>query len=114
MIPAGGGAHRPGRHYVLLVNDENKVEVRRDRDGSALRRQLGGGQGSAGRRAHHSVRGAEGRPGIEVKPELTEATPAPMDGATESGTAEAPPGTTKDMSGMAGGMSGTEQRAGRR
>jgi hypothetical protein len=29
-----------------------------------------------------------------------------MDGATESSAAEAPAGTTRDMSGMAGGMSG--------
>ncbi len=35
-----------------------------------------------------------------------------MDGATESGTAEAPPDTTKDMSGMAGGMSGTDSEPG--
>ena len=42
------------------------------------------------------------RPGVEVKPELTEAAPTPLVGATEGSAADAPPGTTKDMSGMAG------------
>ena len=37
------------------------------------------------------------RPGIEVKPELTEAAPIPLTVATECSAAEAPAGTIKDM-----------------
>jgi membrane fusion protein (multidrug efflux system) len=92
---------------VLLVNDEDKVEVRRIETGQRFGANWAVDEGlKAGERI--VLYGAQKvRPGIEVKPELTEAAPAPLGGATESGAAEAPAGTTRDMSGMAGdGMSG--------
>jgi membrane fusion protein (multidrug efflux system) len=106
VIPQAAVLTDQGGQYVLLVNDENKVEVRRIETGQRFGANWSLSKGlQAGERI--VLYGAQKvRPGIEVKPELTEATPAPMDGATESSAAEAPAGTTRDMSGMAGGMSG--------
>lgn len=107
VIPQAAVLTDQGGHYVLLVNDENKVETRRIETGQRFGANWSLEKGlQVGERI--VLYGAQKvRPGIEVKPELTEAAPAPLDGATESGAAEAPAGTTRDMSGMAGdGMSG--------
>ena len=107
VIPQAAVLTDQGGQYVLLVNDEDKVEVRRIETGQRFGANWAVDEGlKAGERI--VLYGAQKvRPGIEVKPELTEAAPVPLDGATESGAAEAPAGTTRDMSGMAGdGMSG--------
>lgn len=105
VVPQAAVLTDQGGHYVLLVNDENKVEVRRIETGQRFGANWSLSKGlQAGERI--ILFGAQKvRPGIEVKPEPVEATPAPLDGATGSSAADAPPGTTKDMSGMAG-MSG--------
>jgi len=105
VIPQAAVLTDQGGQYVLLVNSESKVEVRRIEMGQRFGANWAVEKGlEAGERI--VLYGAQKvRPGIEVKPELTEATPAPLDGATESGAAEAPPGTTKDMSGMASEVS---------
>jgi membrane fusion protein (multidrug efflux system) len=106
VIPQAAVLTDQGGHYVLLVNDEDKVEVRRIETEQRFGANWSLSKGlQAGERI--VLYGAQKvRPGIEVKPELTEATPVPLDGATESSAAEAPAGTTTDMSGMAGGASG--------
>jgi membrane fusion protein (multidrug efflux system) len=107
VVPQAAVLTDQGGHYVLLVNDENKVETRRIETGQRFGANWSLSKGlQAGERI--ILYGAQKvRPGIEVKPELSEATPAPLDGATESGAAEAPAGTTRDMSGVAGeGMAG--------
>jgi membrane fusion protein (multidrug efflux system) len=105
VIPQAAVLTDQGGHYVLLVNDENKVEVRRVETGQRFGANWSVGEGlQAGERI--ILYGLQKvRPGVEVKPELSEAAPAPMVGATESSAVDAPAGTTKDMSGM-GGMSG--------
>jgi len=119
VVPQAAVLTDQGGQYVLLVSDEDKVEVRRIETGQRFGPNWAVDEGlKAGERI--VLYGAQKvRPGIEVKPELTEATPAPLDGATESGAAAAPPGTTKDMSGMAGdgagmaeGMSGMSGESG--
>lgn len=107
VIPQAAVLTDQGGQYVLLVNAENKVEVRRLEMGQRFGANWAVKKGlEAGERI--VLYGAQKvRPGIEVKPKLTEATPAPLDGATESGAAEASPGTTRDMSGVGGAMSGT-------
>ncbi len=105
VIPQAAVLTDQGGQYVLLVNDENKVEVRRIETGQRFGANWSLSKGlQAGERIIlYGVQKV--RPGIEVKPELAEAAPAPMDGATDSSAVEAPPGTTRDMSGM-GGQSG--------
>ena len=89
--------------YVLLVNDEDKVEVRRIETGQRFGANWLVNKGlSAGERIIlYGVQKV--RPGVKVKPELTEATVDPTDNVTQGSAADAPPGTTQDMSGMAGG-----------
>lgn len=109
VIPQAAVLTDQGGQYVLLVNDEKKVEVRRIETGQRFGANWSLSKGlEVGERI--ILYGAQKvRPGIEVKPELTEATPASLDGATESGAAEAPAGTTRDMSGMGGDMSGMDE-----
>jgi membrane fusion protein (multidrug efflux system) len=106
VIPQAAVLTDQGGHYVLLVNSENKVETRRIKTGQRFGATWTVDEGlQAGERIIlYGVQKV--RPGVEVKPEVTEAPAAPLVGATESSAAEAPPGTTMDMSGM-GGMTGT-------
>ncbi len=105
VIPQAAVLTDQGGHYVLLVNGENKVEVRRVETGQRFGSNWSVDEGlQAGERI--ILYGLQKvRPGGAVKPELTEGMPAPLEGATESSAADAPAGTTRDMSGM-GGMSG--------
>jgi membrane fusion protein (multidrug efflux system) len=111
VIPQAAVLTDQGGQYVLLVNGENKVEVRRIQTGQRFGANWQVNEGlQAGERV--ILTGVQKvRPGIVVKPELTEATPMPMVGATESSAADAPPGTTRDMAGMSG-MSATAGESG--
>lgn len=106
VIPQAAVLTDQGGTYVLLVNQENKVEVRRIETGQRFGANWAVEKGlRAGERI--ILTGVQKvRPGIEVKPEPTEAAPIALTGATESSAAEAPAGTTQDMSGMAGDAPG--------
>jgi membrane fusion protein (multidrug efflux system) len=99
VIPQAAVLTDQGGNYVLLVNDEDKVEVRRIEPGQRFGASWAVEKGlRAGERI--ILTGAQRvRPGIEVRPEPTESAPIPLTGASESGAAEAPAG---DSSGMAG------------
>jgi membrane fusion protein (multidrug efflux system) len=107
VIPQAAVLTDQGGHYILLVNSENKVEVRRIKTGQRFGANWSVDEGlQAGEKiVLYGVQKV--RPGIEVTPDVTEAASAPLVGATGSSAADAPVGSTKDMSGMGGDMPGT-------
>jgi membrane fusion protein (multidrug efflux system) len=111
VIPQAAVLTDQGGRYVLLVNSENKVEVRRVETGQRFGANWEVAEGlRAGERI--ILTGAQKvRPGIAVEPEPTEMPKDPMAGTTGSSAMDSPPGTTRDMSGM-GGMSGMANSGG--
>jgi membrane fusion protein (multidrug efflux system) len=88
VIPQAAVLTDQGGAYVLLVDSENKVEARRVQTGQRFGPNLVVSQGLApgDRIVLYGVQKV--RPGIEVKPELTEAPSDPMDRLTTGSTTD--------------------------
>jgi membrane fusion protein (multidrug efflux system) len=108
LIPQAAVLTDQGGNYVLLVGDQNRVEARRIEIGQRFGPNVVVGEGlQAGERiVMYGIQKV--RPGITVKPELTEPPGDPlkveMDNATtDSVTAEAEPGTGKEAAAASDG-----------
>jgi membrane fusion protein (multidrug efflux system) len=101
VIPQAAVLTDQGGAYVLVVNGEDKVEVRRIETGQRFGANWAVEKGlQPGERI--ILTGLQKvRPGVEVDAEPVE-SPMPLSGTTDSGAAEAAAGTTRDMTGMAG------------
>ncbi len=100
MIPQAAVLTDQGGQYVLLVNDENKVEVRRIETGQRFGANWSLSKGlQAGERIIlYGVQKV--RPGIEVKPELARGgCPRLWRVQRRAAPRMRPAGTTRDMSG---------------
>jgi membrane fusion protein (multidrug efflux system) len=86
VIPQAAVLTDQGGAYVLLVDSENKVEARRIQTGQrfGLNLLVSDGLAPGDRIVLYGVQKV--RPGIEVKPELTEAPSEPMNSATTGST----------------------------
>ncbi|MGB5834460.1 MAG: efflux RND transporter periplasmic adaptor subunit [Thiohalocapsa sp.] len=84
LIPQAAVLTDQGGAYLLLVNDEDRVEARRIETGQRFGPNLvvNDGLESGERIVLYGIQKV--RPGIEVKPELTAAPSDPMDNATEA------------------------------
>jgi len=104
LIPQAAVLTDQGGYYVLIVDAENKVQVRRIETGQrfganwAVEKGLESGE----RIILHGVQKV--RPGIEVKPEVVEATPMPSTGQVIGEGADEEPATNAvDNAGAAAG-----------
>jgi membrane fusion protein (multidrug efflux system) len=94
LIPQAAVLTDQGGTYVLLVNDEDKVEARRIQTGQRFGPNLVVETGlTPGERVVlYGIQKV--RPGLEVKPEAAATPSDPMDNATQSSVAEGEPGSS--------------------